>query len=46
MWGEWFLDIPNEKALMGNIEPRSLFSTPDDIQWNKNFQGIKLYKNI
>lgn len=40
--GSWI--FPMKKALMGNIEPRSLFSTPDDIQWNKNFQGIKLYK--
>lgn len=29
---------PFRKSLLGNIEPRSVFHTPEDIQWKLNFK--------
>ena len=36
---------PLRKYLVGNIELRSLFKTPEDIQWYSNFPGIPVYNN-
>jgi len=36
---------PMRKHLIGNIEVRSNFKTPDDIQWRLNFGDIKLVTN-
>lgn len=33
---------PLKKFLVGNIETRKLFKTPNDIQWNLNFENIPL----
>lgn len=32
--------------LIGNIEPRGVFGTPQNIQWKLNFKDIPLYKTI
>lgn len=37
---------PFKDKLIGNIEIRSVFKTPNDQQWKKNFGDIPLYKNI
>jgi len=38
--------FPFKKYLMGNIEPRTAFKTPNDIQWELNFPGIPLVKEL
>lgn len=40
--GSWL--YPMKDNLTGNIESRSLFHTPNNIQWNRNFEGIPFYK--
>lgn len=42
--GNGVILFPFKKYLIGNIEPRSVFHTKGDIQWNLNFEGIPLYK--
>lgn len=37
---------PLKKYLLANIEPRSLFSTPNNVQWLSNFPKTPLYKNL
>jgi DNA (cytosine-5)-methyltransferase 1 len=32
--------------LIGNIEPRGVFGTPQNIQWKLNFKDIPFYKSI
>lgn len=36
--------FPFKDNLIGNIEPRSAFKTPNDIQWRLNFDDIPLHK--
>jgi len=42
--GAWL--YPLKEFLIGNLEPRSLFKTPDDIQWRLNFNSIPLYHKL
>lgn len=36
---------PFKKWLIGNIEPRSVFKTPGEVQWNLNFKGIPVHRD-
>lgn len=38
--------FPFRKYLIGNIEPRSVFHTANEEQWNLNFKGIPFVRNI
>lgn len=40
--GSWI--YPMKKNLIGNIEPRSLFHTQDNIQWKRNFGDIPYWR--
>jgi len=40
--GNGVILYPMRKHLIGNIEIRSVFKTPYDIQWKLNFDGIRL----
>lgn len=40
--GNGVILYPMRKHLIGNIEIRSVFKTPEDIQWELNFPGIPL----
>lgn len=42
MGGNGIILYPMRKHLIGNIEIRSAFKTPDDIQWRLNFGDIPL----
>lgn len=43
--GSWL--YPMKEYLVANIEPRALFSTPNDVQWRTNFgKKVKLYNHI
>ncbi len=42
--GNGVILYPFKKYLIGNVEPRSAFKTPDDIQWKLNFGLIPLFK--
>ena len=33
-----------KKHLIGNLEPRAVFHTAGDLQWNENYEGIPLYR--
>lgn len=41
--GSWL--YPMRKHLIGNIEIRSVFHTPDNIQWKDNFGEIPYWRN-
>ena len=41
--GSWLL--PVREKLVGNIEPRSVFHTPNQEQWRLNFGDIPFYKS-
>lgn len=43
--GSGVILYPMKKHLMGNIEIRSVFKTPGDIQWKLNFGDIRLDTN-
>jgi len=43
--GNGVILYPMRKYLIGNIEIRSNFKTPEDIQWKLNFPNIPLYTN-
>lgn len=38
--------FPFKENLIGNIEPRQIFHTKDNEQWNSNFHGIPLSKKL
>lgn len=40
--GSWI--YPMKDNLIGNIEPRSLFHTQDNVQWKKNFGDIPYWR--
>lgn len=40
--GNGVILFPFKSSLIANIEPRALFKTPKDIQWNVNFGGISI----
>jgi len=44
--GNGVLLYPFRKYLIGNIEPRSAFKTPDNIQWKLNFGDIPLENEL
>lgn len=37
---------PFREFLIGNIEPRSIFHSKGDKQWEANFKGVPLYKSV
>ena len=37
---------PFRKYLVGNIEPRAIFHSKGDLQWNANFEGIPIHKTF
>lgn len=43
--GNGVILYPFRKSLIGNIEPRSVFHTTDNIQWKLNFKGISIDKD-
>lgn len=42
--GQGALLFPFRKHLLGNIEPRGVFHTPEEEQWKANFGDIPFYK--
>jgi len=34
------------KYVVGNVEPRPIFHTPGNIQWNLNYPGVRLEKTV
>ena len=44
--GNGVILFPFRKHLIANVEPRTAFKTPKDIQWELNFKGIPLYKSL
>lgn len=44
--GNGVLLYPFKDNLLGNIECRSIFHTPNDIQWSLNFKSIPLLKDL
>lgn len=42
--GQGGLLFPFRKHLLGNIEPRGVFHTPGEEQWNANFKDVPFYK--
>lgn len=43
--GNGVICYPFRKQLVGNIEERTVFKTPGDIQWKLNFPNVQLYKD-
>jgi len=43
--GNGILVYPMRKYLVANYEPRSVFKTPNNIQWKLNFGNIPLFNN-
>jgi site-specific DNA-cytosine methylase len=42
--GQGALLFPFRKHLLGNIEPRGVFHTPEEEQWKANFKDVPFYK--
>lgn len=42
--GAWL--SPLKKRLIGNVEPRVIFHTPKENQWNENFPSIPICKSL
>lgn len=38
--------FPVKERVIGNIEPRAIFHTPKDIQWNLNFPNIPIMRDF
>jgi site-specific DNA-cytosine methylase len=38
--------FPFRRELLGNIEPRAIFHTPGNEQWEANFKSVPLYKAL
>ena len=44
--GNGVILFPFRRHLIANIEPRTAFKTPDNVQWKLNFDKIPLYKDL
>ena len=42
--GNGVILFPFKKYVIGNVEPRSVFHTKGNYQWELNFKGVPLYK--